>query len=78
MIPRASCYWSEKWRSSTAHRCWLRCKARWMPAPPRCDACMSAMRPADGPPRHTGGLLAGALRMLACSCVALPLPALPR
>ena len=35
VIPRASCYWSEKWRSSTAHRCWLRCKARWMPAPPR-------------------------------------------
>jgi hypothetical protein len=34
-------------------------------------------RPPDALPRHTGGLLAGALRMLACSCVALPLPALP-
>jgi hypothetical protein len=35
MIPRASGYWSGKWRSRTAHRCWPRCKARWMPAPPR-------------------------------------------
>ena len=44
---------------------------------PAYGACMPAMRPGDTLPRHPGGFLAGALRMLACSRVALPLPALP-
>lgn len=39
-------------------------------------ADLSAMRSADALPGHKGGLLAGALRMLACSRVALPLPVL--